>query len=262
MRSDSVLHTTPLNPLSIQRTPLYITYISGDSKTPLHPEDRTDALVHVFEENLREPPRFRCLATDPLWNAERMDYAATPRLVGELVVLRGQKRGDVAKRASLGRRAEIARAMGANIDEDLSMSRAAARRHLKRRFGRGPHWIIADLNDDFVGLVRLSPIDTRARTATFAIAIFDPERLGQGLGTEATRLAIAYGLDQLELESINLTVLADNHRAIAAYVKAGFVTERRIERSLRRGDEYIDDLVMTVTKNGQSHSGKGSSPDS
>ena len=191
-----------------------------------------------------------------------MDYGMTPRLVGELVVLRCQKRGDVGKRASLGRRKEIARAMGANIDADLSMSRLAARRHLKRRFGRGPHWVIADLNDDFVGLVRLSPLLTKARTATFAIAIFDPERLGQGLGTEATRLAIAYGFDQLGLASINLTVLADNHRAIAAYERVGFVTERRIERSIRRGDHYIDDLVMTVTKDDQSHSEQSRPPDS
>ena len=179
-----------------------------------------------------------------------MDYAATPRLVGELVVLRSQKRGDIGRRASLGRRAEIARAMGADMDADLSMSRATARRHLKRRFGRGPHWVIADLDDDFVGLVRLSPIDTKARTATFAIAIFDPERLGQGLGTEATRLTIAYGFSQLGLDRITLKVLADNFRAIAAYEKAGFVTERRIERAPKRGDNYIDDLVMTVTKDG------------
>ena len=115
--------------------------------------------------------------------------------------------------------------------------------------------MIADLNDDFVGLVRLSPIDVKARTATFAIAIFDPDRLGQGLGTEATKLVIAYGFEQLGLDRIDLKVLADNLRAIAAYEKAGFVTERRIERAIKRGDDYIDDLVMTIAKDGQSHSG-------
>lgn len=176
-----------------------------------------------------------------------MDFNAAPRLVGELVILRSHIRRDIRKRASLGRRREIIRAMGADIDTDLLMSRGAARRHLKRRFGRGPHWVIADQQDNFLGLVRLAPIDIKTKTATFAIAIFDPERLGQGLGTEATKLAVAYGFAELELERINLKVLADNHRAIAAYEKAGFVTEQRIKRLAGREGRCLDDLVMTIT---------------
>ena len=179
-----------------------------------------------------------------------MDLNAAPRLVGESIILRSQRRRDVSHRASLGRRREIVRAMGGDITTDLSMTRSAARRQLNRRFGSGPHWVIADLQDDFLGLVRLSPIDTQTRMADFAIAIFDPRRLGQGLGTEATQLAIGYGFAHLELERINLKVLANNYRAIAAYEKAGFVVERRIVRSLQRDGRNYDDLVMTITADG------------
>ena len=43
-------------------------------------------------------------------------------------------------------------------------------------------------------------------------------------------------------------------RKVRGHHKAGFVTERRIERAVRRDDDYIDDLVMTITKDGQSQS--------
>ena len=53
-------------------------------------------------------------------------------------------------------------------------------------------------------------------------------------------------IGELGLSRITLTVLADNHRAIAAYKKAGFATERRIKGTLQRdGDSHVD-LVMST----------------
>ena len=59
-------------------------------------------------------------------------------------------------------------------------------------------------------------------------------------------LAVDYGLTKLGLSRITLTVLADNHRAIAAYKKAGFATERRIKGTLQRDGDSHDDLVMST----------------
>ena len=100
---------------------------------------------------------------------------------------------DIAVRASFGQNREIVRWFGGDIEADEPMTDNQARDHLHQRFGPGPHWVMADQSDRFVGVARLAPLDTENRSAKFAIGIFDPTRLGQGLGTEATRLAITYG---------------------------------------------------------------------
>ena len=179
-----------------------------------------------------------------------MDLKAVPRLEGDAVVLRPSRDEDVAKRASFGRRREIVRAMGSELDVDEPMSHEDARQQLTRRFGLGPHWVIADSEDEFLGLLRLAPIDVETTAATFAVAIFDQHRLGQGFGTEATKLAVSYGFEELGLHRITLTVLAENQRAVLAYRNAGFVVERRLEKTLHRDGRFYDDLVMSVSKPG------------
>ena len=176
-----------------------------------------------------------------------MELDAVPRLEGDAVILRSPRDEDADKRASFGRHSEIVRAMGGDLEVDEAMSIEAARQQLTRRFGSGPHWVIADSKDEFLGLLRLAPIDPEEATATFAIAIYDVNRLGQGLGTEATSLAVAYGLTQLELSRITLTVLAENQRAIASYEKAGFVVTQGLEKTLFRDGVFYDDLVMSIS---------------
>ena len=68
---------------------------------------------------------------------------------------------------------------------------------------------------------------------------------GQGVGTgllaEAKRWAAAHGLHRLEL-----TVMADNHRAIALYERLGFTVEGRRAQCLLVGGRFIDELYMAV----------------
>ena len=73
-----------------------------------------------------------------------MDLDLVPRLQGSRVILRPHRNEDIAQRASLGRRRDIVRAMGGNISSDRSMTQAAARKQINRRFGPGPHWTVAD----------------------------------------------------------------------------------------------------------------------
>ena len=117
---------------------------------------------------------------------------------------------------------------------------------LHKTFGPGPHWVIADGTDEFVGTLRLAPIDVANRSARLGIGILDPTRLGQGLGTAATLLALDYGFGSLGLHRIGLTVLANNARAIAAYQNCGFVVEGRLRDTLFRNGGWHDDLAMAV----------------
>ncbi|MCP4965584.1 MAG: GNAT family N-acetyltransferase [bacterium] len=105
---------------------------------------------------------------------------------------------------------------------------------------------MTDPNDVFIGSVRLAPIDQENRSARFAIGIFDPSRFGQGLGTEATRLAVQFGFNRLRLHRISPTVLAGNARTIATYRRCGFVEEGRSRDTVWRRGAWDDDLQMAI----------------
>jgi RimJ/RimL family protein N-acetyltransferase len=76
-----------------------------------------------------------------------------------------------------------------------------------------------------VGLLKIRPYH---RTAELGIAI--GERRGQGLGTEATRLALDFAFNVLEVRNVLLETLEWNVAGLKAYERAGF---RRI--GVRRG---------------------------
>ena len=79
-----------------------------------------------------------------------------------------------------------------------------------------------------VGTIGLLRIDHAHGTAELGIAI--GERRGQGLGTEATRLALDYAFSVLQLRNVLLETLEWNLAGLKAYERAGF---RRV--GVRRG---------------------------
>ncbi|WCB97052.1 hypothetical protein DSM104299_05823 [Baekduia alba] len=71
-----------------------------------------------------------------------------------------------------------------------------------------------------VGTVGLLKISHAHGNAELGIAI--GERRGQGLGTEATRLALDYAFHVLQLRNVLLETLAWNVAGLTAYERAGF----------------------------------------
>jgi RimJ/RimL family protein N-acetyltransferase len=104
-------------------------------------------------------------------------------------------------------------------------------------------WII-EHEGRLLGEIRLHSFEPKDKAARIAIALFDPARLGMGLGTEAIRLVLAYGFGTLGLHRIDLRVLAFNERAIRAYRKCGFVIEGRLREAALVDGERHDDLIM------------------
>ena len=169
-----------------------------------------------------------------------------PELTSGGVRLRPLRDGDIARRAALGRSREIARGFGEDLETDEPMTEPDAAEELGRRYGPGPHWVIADQGDEFVGVVRLAPVDVVNRSARLGIGILDPARLGHGIGTEAIRLVLRWGFEELGLHRVSLTVIADNSRAVAAYTRCGFVVEGRFCDSVWLDGRWHDDLSMAI----------------
>lgn len=108
--------------------------------------------------------------------------------------------------------------------------------------------VVAQDDDALVGCVGLHGICPQARRATFGIVIGDRARQGQGLGSEATRLAVRYGFEELNLNRIELSVFAHNERALRVYRGAGFVQEGRQRQAFYRNGRYHDVLLFAILR--------------
>lgn len=110
-------------------------------------------------------------------------------------------------------------------------------------------WVIADAADDrCLGHVGLYKIDSRVRSAEFAIMIGDRAEWGRGLGRRCTQFAVDYGFDEVNLNRISLQVLSTNERAVQLYRSIGFRIEGELRQAQFKGGRYLDVLVMSLLR--------------
>ena len=105
--------------------------------------------------------------------------------------------------------------------------------------------IVDKASGDCVGEAVLNQWDPGNQSCNFRIQI-GPAGQNRGLGTEATRLIVGHGFEQLGLHRISLEVYSFNPRARRAYEKVGFRVEGVLRESLRYGDQWIDATVMSI----------------
>ena len=109
-------------------------------------------------------------------------------------------------------------------------------------------WAIADGDDKCLGHVGLYEIDHRVRKAEFAIMLGERRAWGKGIGKAVSAWAVEYGFLQLNLNRIELDVLATNPRAKALYEGLGFELEGTRRCAQYKDGEYIDVYVMGLLR--------------
>ena len=109
-----------------------------------------------------------------------------------------------------------------------------------------PHAWVVEHEGRLLGQVRLDALDQHDARARLAIGLYDPGKLGKGLGREAVRLVLAHAFDVLGLHRVSLRVVAYNTRAIRCYSACGFVVEGREREAASVGGERHDDIMMGV----------------
>ncbi len=92
-------------------------------------------------------------------------------------------------------------------------------------------------------LINIHPVN---RSADLGIRIGLECDRGRGVGTAAVALGLAYAWDHLNLCRVQLRVLADNPRAIAAYRRAGFAEEGRHAHAAFIGAGWHDMITMAA----------------
>ncbi len=106
--------------------------------------------------------------------------------------------------------------------------------------------IVLKENDQLIGNIALHRISIPYRHAVLGIFIGDKSRWSKGYGTEALRLMVGHGFDQLNLHRIFLTVLGFNARAIHTYEKVGFKREGTFRDHIYRNGKYHDVHYMGI----------------
>ena len=110
-------------------------------------------------------------------------------------------------------------------------------------------WVIAEADTDrCVGHVGLYKIDQRVGSAEFGIMLGDRTVWGKGLGRACTEFAVDYAFTQLNLNRVELSVLATNERAAKLYRSLGFVDEGRLRQAQFKAGQYVDVLLMGLLR--------------
>jgi RimJ/RimL family protein N-acetyltransferase len=101
-------------------------------------------------------------------------------------------------------------------------------------------------NGEHIGNIYLRDIDWVTRRAVLHIFIGCSEQRGKGYGSAAVDQLLKLAFRELNLNRVNLQVLADNRGAIHLYEKVGFKTEGRLRQHVFKDGQFKDMLVMGI----------------
>ena len=111
------------------------------------------------------------------------------------------------------------------------------------------YFVIVTLEkDEMIGTISLENMNYTNRSAELGIFIGDETYRGKGIGKEAIHLILDYGFNYLNLNSIHLTVLSFNERAIACYKKCGFKEAGKLREDYYLNGKYYDKILMDILK--------------
>lgn len=107
--------------------------------------------------------------------------------------------------------------------------------------------VVDGTTGEWLGEVVINEWDADNSSCSFRIALSAPAR-GHGIGTEATRLIVAYVFDELPVNRLELEVFAFNPRAMAVYEHVGFRAEGRRRQALHWDGEFVDAIMMSIVR--------------
>ncbi|MEU9123306.1 GNAT family protein [Streptomyces sp. NPDC048506] len=183
---------------------------------------------------------------DRVRTAPTPDFLGKPTLTGERVLLRPVTADDVPALLPMFRDTEATRLTGSHGEDEPDETRLRAwydtRWHQNDRLDLA---VVERATGDVIGEAVLNEWDPGNESCGFRICLV-PASFGQGLGTEATRLIVGHGFEELGLHRISLEVYAFNPRARRVYEKVGFVPEGVLRDALLWEGERVDAVVMSM----------------
>jgi len=111
-----------------------------------------------------------------------------------------------------------------------------------------PNFYIIELNEQPIGYFRLSNHSIYNKNIYIGADISSDFK-GRGYGKAAYKKFIPFLFEEYDLNKISLEVLATNTVAISLYEKLGFKTEGIKRQEIKKGDVWVDSIVMSILKN-------------
>jgi RimJ/RimL family protein N-acetyltransferase len=108
-------------------------------------------------------------------------------------------------------------------------------------------FFVVEVDGEVIGQCGLHKIDHFNRRCELGIGI-GRDFWGKGFGQDAVRTVVDYAFEHLNMNRVELYVLADDPRAVGAYLRAGFVEEGRLRQQAWVHGAYHDVLMMSVLR--------------
>jgi putative acetyltransferase len=126
----------------------------------------------------------------------------------------------------------------------LPFTSVATRRERFKVTSTNQTLLVAVIDGKVIGSLGLARLEgRRSHVGTFGMAVHDAYA-GRGAGTALIAAAVEQADRWLNLRRLELTVWADNARAIALYERFGFEREGRMGDYAWRDGEYVDAISM------------------
>ena len=119
--------------------------------------------------------------------------------------------------------------------------------HEQVQTGRCIQYILEAPEGD-IGTAFIKNIDNFHKKGEYGIFIGEESARGKGYGRRATELILQKAFEELELNRVSLHVFEENLPGIRAYENAGFKIEGVLRSDFRYEDEYLNAVVMGITR--------------
>ena len=178
---------------------------------------------------------------------DRESWTENDLFRGKLVRLSAPREDDAEAFARWSHDAGYLRAVDTDFARPISASEAAKRFSGDEGDPSAVAFRIRTLKEDrLIGFVALHSIEWNNRAALLAIGIGEGEYRGKGYGSDALRLVLRYGFEELNLLRVGLDVISNNTAAVRAYEKVGFVHEGAMRKAVLRDGRHHDRLIMGI----------------
>ncbi|MFP7479735.1 GNAT family N-acetyltransferase [Terribacillus saccharophilus] len=107
--------------------------------------------------------------------------------------------------------------------------------------------IIQTKESDAVGLISLTSIDMKNRTATINVKL-NRRNKNKGIGYKAVNLILKYAFNELNLNTIAANILEYNEGSQKLFEKCGFVKEGILKNRIYKNGKYHDILSYSITR--------------
>jgi ribosomal-protein-alanine N-acetyltransferase len=111
------------------------------------------------------------------------------------------------------------------------------------------NWAITLKNDDtLIGNICLFMFNAQASRAEIGYMLAT-EHSSKGITTQAVRLVLEYGFEQMQLNAIEALIANGNNASVAIVEKLGFTKDGYLRQYIYHNNQYIDMHLYSMLKN-------------